>query len=216
MNSGNAEISGTVKEDDLNPIPGTPIALKDPKGNVMETTTTNENGEYVFDAVEPGDNIIGESTTIPLQKERFLRRPDRVAADANTTIERVGAPSSVSMKMVNNRRDEDVRMHACCRYNILNYHRYLYLLSTVIKSDYFQHQGVVLVQLQITRNVVHEQTHIQFIENNARDVNAIISPDATPVGMEGSAPIFNVAYPDMGIGTLVHLRSERRRNPRIQ
>ena len=110
MNSGNAEISGTAKEDDLNPIPGTPIALKDPKGNVMETTTTNENGEYVFDAVEPGDNIIGESTTIPLQKERFLRRPDRVAADANTTIERVGAPSSVNKKMMNNKRE---KMHAC-------------------------------------------------------------------------------------------------------
>ena len=107
MNSGNAEISGTAKEDDLNPIPGTPIALKDPKGNVMETTTTNENGGYVFDAVEPGDNIVGESTTISMRKERYLRRPDRVAADANTTIEWVGAPSSVNKKMMNNRRDED-------------------------------------------------------------------------------------------------------------
>jgi hypothetical protein len=110
----------------------------------------------VFDAVEPGDNIVGGSTIISMRKERFLRRPGRVAADDNTTIERVGAPSSISMKTVNNRRDEDVRMHACCRYNILNYHRYLYLLSTVIKSNYFQHQEAVLVQLQITRNVVHE------------------------------------------------------------
>ena len=80
----------------------------------MEMMTMNEKGEYTLDAVlEPGDNIIGESTTIPLQKERFLRRPDRVAADANTTIERVGAPSSVNKKMMNNKRDEDACMHAC-------------------------------------------------------------------------------------------------------
>ena len=42
-------------------------------------------------------------------------------------------------------------------------------------------------------------------------MNAIIS-DATPVGMEGFAPVLNVAYPDMGIGTLVRLRGERRPN----
>ena len=75
----------------------------------MEMMTMNEKGEYTLDAVlEPGDNIIGESTTISMRKERFLRcPPDRVAADANTTIEWVGAPSSVNKKMMNNRRDED-------------------------------------------------------------------------------------------------------------
>jgi protocatechuate 3,4-dioxygenase beta subunit len=60
-------ISGTVREDlDNNdsgdtPIPGVTVQLKDPAGNVVQTTTTDANGNYTFNNVPAGTYTVVET-----------------------------------------------------------------------------------------------------------------------------------------------------------
>lgn len=44
------------------PIAGATVMLRDAQGNILKTTTTNANGEYVFDNLAPGTYIVQEIT----------------------------------------------------------------------------------------------------------------------------------------------------------
>jgi uncharacterized surface anchored protein len=60
-------VSGSVLEDLDNdnvgdtPIPGVTVELKDPAGNVVQTTTTDANGNYVFNNVPAGNYTVVET-----------------------------------------------------------------------------------------------------------------------------------------------------------
>jgi serine-aspartate repeat-containing protein C/D/E len=60
-------VSGTVLEDNDNdnvgdtPIPGVTVELKDPAGNVVQTTTTDANGNYTFNNVPAGNYTVVET-----------------------------------------------------------------------------------------------------------------------------------------------------------
>ncbi|MCK6394374.1 SdrD B-like domain-containing protein [Zoogloea sp.] len=60
-------VSGSVLEDNNNdnvgdtPIPGVTVELKDPAGNVVQTTTTDANGNYTFNNVPPGNYTVVET-----------------------------------------------------------------------------------------------------------------------------------------------------------
>jgi serine-aspartate repeat-containing protein C/D/E len=63
VDSNNGSISGTVKDDNGNPIVGVTVELKDASGNTIDTATTTANGGYVFNEVEPGEYTCRRNTT---------------------------------------------------------------------------------------------------------------------------------------------------------
>ncbi|KAI2514176.1 protein of unknown function DUF11 [Fragilaria crotonensis] len=61
VDSNNGSISGSVKDDNGNPIPGVTVALVDNNGITVDTATTNAGGGYVFNEVEPGQYTVVET-----------------------------------------------------------------------------------------------------------------------------------------------------------
>ncbi|MEJ7341215.1 SdrD B-like domain-containing protein, partial [Staphylococcus epidermidis] len=47
-----------VQDSDEKGIQGVTVTLKDKNGNVLKTTTTDENGNYRFDNLDSGDYIV--------------------------------------------------------------------------------------------------------------------------------------------------------------
>lgn len=70
VDSTNCMISGTLKDDKGNLLPGVTIALKNPDGAVVKTTTTNASGFYVSSEVEPVTYVSG----VPASRERLRRQ----------------------------------------------------------------------------------------------------------------------------------------------
>ena len=64
VDSNNGAITGTVKDDNGNPIPGVSIQLQNSRAGVVATTTTDSNGAYKFTEVEPGTYKVVE-TNLP-------------------------------------------------------------------------------------------------------------------------------------------------------
>jgi uncharacterized surface anchored protein len=91
VDSDNGVISGSVKDDKSNPIPGTTITLKDSTGKVVQTTTTDSNGVYVFEDVEPGDYTLVESnlSEYPGDLRDFDTIPDGDTADSDKTTDNI-------------------------------------------------------------------------------------------------------------------------------
>ena len=79
------QITGSVTDDNGKPIPGTPIALKDSNGDVVMTKTTDSNGKYVFNNLEPGDYTIVESNlpNYPGDLSDYDTAPDNDPADSD-------------------------------------------------------------------------------------------------------------------------------------
>ena len=101
VDSDNGVISGTVKDDKSNPIPGTLITLKDATDKVVQTTTTDSNGVYVFENLEPGDYTIVESNSpeYPGDLRDFDTSPDGDVADSDkTTDNKIGGDDQTRRK----------------------------------------------------------------------------------------------------------------------
>ena len=59
VDSNKGSISGTVKDDEGNPLVGVEIQLQDPaSGDTVATVVTDSNGAYTFPEVEPGTYML--------------------------------------------------------------------------------------------------------------------------------------------------------------
>ena len=92
VDSNNGAITGTVKDDNGNPIPAAPIQLQLIEGTtttVVGTTTTDSNGAYSFVDVEPGNYIVIQSNlpTYPVDVSDYDTIPDGDSTDTDTVVD---------------------------------------------------------------------------------------------------------------------------------
>jgi len=81
VESANAgSISGSVTDSDGNPIEGVVVNLLDADGFVVDTTTTDADGNYNFDNVTPGDYFVQE-----IQPDGYDNVSDAGSPDGNDT-----------------------------------------------------------------------------------------------------------------------------------
>jgi hypothetical protein len=90
----NGLISGTVTDDNGNPIPGTHdyIKMKDANDVAVLTATADSSGKYAFNNLEPGDYTILESNLplYPGDLSNFDEIPESdESEDSNKTTENV-------------------------------------------------------------------------------------------------------------------------------
>ncbi|KAI2514320.1 oxidoreductase [Fragilaria crotonensis] len=89
VDSNNGSISGSVKDDNGNPIPGVTVALVDNNGITVDTATTNAGGGYVFNEVEPGQYTVVETQPAgyPNSVSDYDEDPDGDAEDVDKTVD---------------------------------------------------------------------------------------------------------------------------------
>ena len=104
VDSDNGSISGTVKDDDLQPLANVEIQLKDGTGTIIATAATNILGEYSFNELEPGDYTLVEIQpgSHPISVSDADEDTDGDAGDTVTTVDN---KISVSLK----RNESDVQ-----------------------------------------------------------------------------------------------------------
>ena len=86
-----AQFPGNVSDDQGNPLSGVTIELQAPDGTVIDTTTTDGSGNYIFADVEPGDYNVVETNPagFPGNISDQDSTPDGDAADSDTTVDNV-------------------------------------------------------------------------------------------------------------------------------
>ncbi|NEQ73047.1 MAG: hypothetical protein F6K23_08130, partial [Okeania sp. SIO2C9] len=97
VDGNNASISGTVTNENGDPIPGVTINLLDSNGDpVLEngnpiTTTTDNNGDYIFTDVEPGEYQVQEinSPDFPNDISDQDNSDDGDPTDSDTTVDNI-------------------------------------------------------------------------------------------------------------------------------
>ena len=91
VDNNNGSISGNVSDDQGNPLSNVTIELQAPDGTVIDTTTTDGSGNYIFADVEPGDYNVVETNPagFPGNISDQDSTPDGDAADSDTTVDNV-------------------------------------------------------------------------------------------------------------------------------
>ncbi|KAI2514321.1 protein of unknown function DUF11 [Fragilaria crotonensis] len=89
VDSNNGLISGTVKDDQGNVLPGVKVELLNPDKSVLKSTVTDSSGFYVFTEVEPGTYDIKETNPsgFPLNVSDYDASDDGDAADSDRTVD---------------------------------------------------------------------------------------------------------------------------------
>ncbi len=89
VDSNNKSISGTVKDDDLQPLANVVIQLKNGTGTIIATAATSILGEYSFNELEPGDYIVVEIQpgSHPISVIDEDEEGDGDAGDSVTTVD---------------------------------------------------------------------------------------------------------------------------------